>query len=119
MKPDMTQAEAIAALDKFRNEEAFQQWVINAAVQLGWNRELIYHTRDSRKSTKGFPDLCMVQATLGKKSRLLFAELKMPEGKMTHAQSNWQMVLRSLELPEVEVYVWRPADMDTILEVLS
>ncbi len=110
-KADMTQAEAIAALDSFRNEEAFQQWVINAAVQLGWNRELIYHTRDSRRSTKGFPDLVLCRPP-----RLIWAELKMPGKKLTEAQTFWAWALKE---SGQEVYVWRPTDMDTILEVLS
>ena len=110
---DVTQEEAIALMDSFRNEEQFQQWVINAAVQLGWDRELIYHTRNSRQSTAGFPDLILAYP---QRRRLIFAELKMPKRELTQPQYNW---LRAADSGGAESYIWRPADMDAILEVLS
>lgn len=124
----LTQAETTAMLDKFDSEEQFLQWVINAAVQLGWDRELIYHTRDSRKSTPGFPDLVMVRP---EDRRLLFAELKIyPEtqkrGQLTGSQQKWLRALRDVSMARQdylfffpEAYIWRPEDMDRILEVLA
>tara|TARA_Y100000310_G_C19948111_1_gene475613 strand:- start:156 stop:494 length:339 start_codon:yes stop_codon:yes gene_type:complete len=110
-KPDVTQAEAIALLDRFKSEEEFQQWIITAAVQIGWSRELIYHTRYSRGSTKGFPDLVLCRPP-----RLIWAELKMPGKKLTEAQELWAWALKE---SGQEVYAWWPKDMDRILEVLS
>ena len=110
-KPDVTQVEAIAHLDSFRTEEAFQQWVINAAVQLGWARELIYHTRNSRGSTAGFPDLVLCRPP-----RLIWAELKQPGRELIEAQELWAWALKE---SGQEVYAWWPADMDTILETLK
>lgn len=96
----------------FRTEEQFLQWVINAAEQLGWVRELIYHTRNSQRSTAGFPDLVLCRPP-----RLLWVELKLkPHNKLTAAQELWAWALKE---SGQEVYVWWPADMDVILEVLS
>jgi hypothetical protein len=48
--------------------------------------------------------------------RLLFAELKREKGKLSAEQEAWLEDLR--RVPGVEVYVWRPGDMDEIAQVL-
>jgi hypothetical protein len=48
--------------------------------------------------------------------RLIFAELKREKGKLSESQ---KVVLAELETLGVEVYVWRPSDWDTILELLK
>ena len=73
----------------------------------GW---LTYHTWNSRHSEPGFPDLVMV-----KDRRLIFAELKSGQGMPTAEQLTW---LKSLRRASVEVYMWRPSDIDEIAEVL-
>ena len=107
-------------------EDALQAQVLQAAGVLGWR---CYHTKDSRGSQRGFPDLVLVRG-----GRLIFAELKrMPTTKSparpTPDQQGWlddlNRVAQSLGpvlVPDagIEVYVWRPIDMirDDILEVL-
>jgi hypothetical protein len=78
---------------------------------------LCYHTHDSRRSVPGLPDLCMVEKNGGDQpSRLIFAELKSDKGRLTAAQSEWLQALG--QVPHVEVYCWRPADWDEIVDVL-
>jgi hypothetical protein len=49
--------------------------------------------------------------------RLAFAELKSEHGEASERQLEWMDVLRLL--PQVEVYLWRPRDWETIVEVLT
>ena len=110
-------------------EAAFQQQVEQLAAFYGWRT---YHTHDSRRSTPGFPDLVMVRGP-----ELVFAELKTNTGRTTPEQDAWlaelELVasglraLRSL-VPDgaplvpaatVDVYVWRPADWDTLQRRLA
>jgi hypothetical protein len=65
---------------------------------------LIYHTRDSRRSDVGFPDLVMIKGR-----RLLFAELKKQKGsRTTPEQLEW---LSALTYVGVETYLWKPSDL--------
>ena len=64
----------------------------------------VYHTRDSRGSDCGFPDLCLVRP-----GRLIFAELKSTRGKLTREQQRGLSLLQH-SIPAVETYTWRPAD---------
>lgn len=90
----------------WKNEKAFQASVTSAAKRLGW---MSYHTFASFRSTPGFPDLVLVR------DRVIFAELKMPRGKISPAQQVWR---ERLEAAGAEVYLWRPEDWDAILEIL-
>ena len=47
----------------------------------------------------------------------MFAELKSVKGKITEDQLAWLKALESVE--NVEVYVWRPADLDDALKILK
>ena len=49
-------------------------------------------------------------------ARLIFAELKSDAGRLRPDQADW---LADLAPTGAEVYVWRPADFDRIVEVLS
>jgi hypothetical protein len=82
------------------SEAAFQQAVEGLAGFDGWR---IYHTHDSRRSHRGFPDL-----TLVRDERLIFAELKTEKGRVTREQREWLEALG--RVPAVEVYLWRPSD---------
>jgi VRR-NUC domain len=105
-------------------EEAdFQRSVIEAADLFGW---LSFHPYDSRRSRPGFPDLVLTKDLgLSHRSdtaprsdgRLIFAELKSMKGRVSKAQAQW---LRALgDVPgNIEVYVWRPSDMDEIIDLL-
>lgn len=61
---------------------------------------------------KGWPDLVLVRDRDG---RLIFAELKDAKGKLSAEQVQ---VLDILRTTPAEVYVWRPADIDAIAELL-
>ncbi len=84
-------------------EAQFERQVIDYAQLMGWR---IYHTRNSKGSVKGYPDLTMVRGT-----RLIFAELKTDTGKTSAAQGDW---LDDLRRTLAEVYIWRPAHWPSI-----
>jgi hypothetical protein len=88
-------------------ERAFQSDVVRLARLYGY---LCYHTFDSRRSGIGFPDLAM---TDGK--RILYVELKSATGKVSAPQKLW---LSMLAHAGAEVYLWRPADLESIPEIL-
>ena len=82
-----------------------------ASLLRGWR---VYHTHDSRHSAAGFPDLVAVRD-----GRLVFAELKSddPRSKPTREQRAWAAELDATEC--AEVYLWRPADWDTVRQTLA
>jgi hypothetical protein len=94
-------------------EAQFQQIVLDLANMSRW---MTYHTHDSRKSHKGFPDLTLVRPP-----RVIFAELKGDGayGKrgLTREQAVWVDALQAC--PGVEAYVWRPDDLNDIATILA
>lgn len=91
------------------SEKKFQAEVVKLAEGLGW---LTYHTWMSIRSRAGFPDLVLVRH-----DRLVFAELKKQKGKKpTKAQTQWR---EALVAAGVAAYLWRPADWESIVEVLK
>jgi hypothetical protein len=90
------------------SERDLTGYVRDVARAFGWRR---YHTWISKHSAAGFPDEVLVRG-----ERLLFAELKREKGKLSAEQEVWLEDLR--RVPGVEVYVWRPGDMDEIAQVL-
>lgn len=98
------------------SEKLFQAQVKKAALINGWR---FYHTWNSFRSVAGFPDCVLVHA---KKGRLIFAELKSDDGKVTREQQEWLddlMSLRKFGPVFVEVYIVRPKDFDWFWEVLK
>lgn len=112
------------------NENDFATFVLGLASYTGWRTA---HFRPAQTSKgwrtpvqgdgAGFPDLVLVR-----RERLIFAELKSDVGKLRPEQKHW---LRDLEFVEhsiadspetpngsVEVYLWRPGDVEKIREVL-
>lgn len=80
---------------------------------------LAYHTHDSRRSELGFPDVCLARAaTATSPGRLIFAELKAQQGKVTREQAIWLDVLRHT-VPGIESYLWRPSDWSTITAIIT
>lgn len=75
----------------------------------GW---LMYFSWTSLHSPRGFPDLTLVHP---EKKRVIFAELKAEKGKLTPYQEQWLEALRECGQ---EVYLWRPHDIDEIVEIL-
>jgi hypothetical protein len=99
---------------KRSNEASFEQTVEDMAALFGWH---LYHTRDSRGSKAGFPDLVMT-----KKGRLVFAELKQVGKKPTAAQWVWLKLLGLVETATggiVLVRWWTPEDWPEIERVLG
>ena len=88
-------------------EKDWQKQVVAIARRCGW---AVYHTYDSRRSAPGYPDLTLVR------ERLVFAELKREDGKLSSAQEEW---LERLRDAGVEVHVWRPSDLRHVHAVLA
>lgn len=104
-------------------EAVFQKDVIDLAHTLGWR---VAHFRTSMNARghymtavsadgKGFPDLCMVR-----RGRVIFAELKAPDGVLSDSQKEWisELETHPADRPSHEAYVWRPKDLDEIMRVL-
>lgn len=94
-----------------QSEAEFQDSVLELAHKLGW--ELTYHTYDSRRSTEGFPDLVLCRP---RDERLVIAELKRIDGRVTPAQRAWLDALGAARYKDVRV--WRPTDWDDIQRLL-
>ena len=90
------------------SEAEFQRTVIELARLHRW---LPYHTHDSRRSNRGFPDLVLVRD-----GRLIFAELKTAKGQTSPDQRLW---LAELGKAHPDVYLWRPGDWREIEEILA
>lgn len=97
---------------KSSREREFTKAVLDIATIHKW---LCTHNSDSRKTLgdAGVPDLM-----LAKDGRLIFAELKVPPNRLTESQKVWMARLSEAGAP-VEVYLWTPSDMDTIIAVLG
>lgn len=80
-------------------------------------RWLYYHTFDSRKSPRGFPDTVLV-----KNGVLLFVELKLPGRYLTPPQRVWANALHAVEVAtsrRVRYLVVRPADLQRLADELA
>ena len=98
---------AHSELDYFVTEAQLQAVVLEEAEFNGWEH---YHTHDSRRSNKGFPDLVLVR------ERVVYAEIKTMKGKLTKEQQHWQDILK---YAGQEVYVIRPCDKDLVTQILK
>jgi VRR-NUC domain-containing protein len=90
-------------------EREFQRQVMDLAKILGW---AAYHPWLSIRSEQGWPDLALV-----KPPRIILAELKREGGRVTPAQDRWLGMLR--QCPGIEVYLWKPSDLDAIARCLG
>lgn len=88
-------------------EAQLQSEVEKIAMRAGWR---IYHTRRSKGSAEGFPDLVAVRG-----NRVLYAELKTQRGVVSAEQTKW---LDDLAGAGCEAYLWRPSDMEELGRVL-
>lgn len=98
------------------SEKDFEGQIRDLAKLFNWK---YYHTWRSIHSPAGFPDCVMVRPP-----RLLFAELKREGKDPTPAQQEWLDILRQCApildiIPIPEVYLWRPSDLEQIVEVLK
>ncbi|WP_372407458.1 VRR-NUC domain-containing protein [Streptomyces luteireticuli] len=92
-------------------EEEWRRQVRQIALTYGW--DLMYHTADSRRSDAGWPDEVLGHV---KQRRTLFVEFKSQQGRLRPAQRLW---LTHLADSGLEVAVWRPSDLQTVLHVLG
>jgi hypothetical protein len=90
-------------------EREFTSQVSQLARTLGYQ---VYHPWLSIHSERGFPDL-----VIWKYRRFILAELKTDTGKLSPAQEEKLEGLKECGL--VEVYIWRPAQWDEIVEILT
>lgn len=88
-------------------EKQWQAQVVYLARLFGYR---IYHPWLSIRSERGWPDLAIFRP-----GRFLLAELKSDTGKLTDAQLR---MIADLTAAGVEVYVWRPRDIDRVMEIL-
>lgn len=84
-------------------EAGFQSAVIELARLCSWR---IYHTRNSKGSNHGWPDIVLCRSP-----EVLFAELKTEKGTLTVEQRHW---LEALTASGLEVHLWRPSHWDDI-----
>jgi len=63
---------------------------------------LAYHTRDSRRSVKGFPDFVICGR------RVIYRELKTLRGRATGEQRRW---IHALNEADADAGIWRPDDL--------
>lgn len=111
-------------------EAAFAVKVENLLTLYGWRW---YHTYRSDRSVAGFPDYVALRGP-----ELIVAELKTERGRVSAAQTewldawrkfgtavnelipaNWRELGGAVQQPGVDVYLWRPSDLDAINERLS
>lgn len=96
-----------AAVTLATQEKAWQAQVEYLLALFSWS---YYHTRDSRRSAEGFPDLVACRPP-----RLIFAELKRDGKEPTGPQWSW---LDAFAKCGAECYVWHPSDIDEIRRLL-
>ena len=82
-----------------REVEDFQPQVVKLAQLCGWRP---YHTRDSRRSAAGFPDLILI-----KDADLIAAELKVGARTSSPEQLYWLGIVRPACRAALAI-VWRP-----------
>jgi hypothetical protein len=89
-------------------EKDFMGQVLQIARLYRWHA---YHPALSKWSERGWPDIALCRPP-----RLVFAELKAEAGKVTEHQERWLGLLRAC--PGVEVFLWRPSDLERVASVL-
>lgn len=105
---------ATASSEPRISEADLQQRIIDLALLRGWH---IAHFRAARtekgwrtpvQGHKGFPDL-----VLARRGRIIFAELKAANGKMSAEQEEWGIQLGA------RFVLWRPNDWPSIQRILE
>ena len=69
------------------------------------------HWSTAYKGASGFPDYIAVRG-----DRVVCAEIKNEKGRVSKDQKIWIDALKGSD--KVEVYVWRPNDLEQIIEIL-
>ena len=109
-------------VDPMRQRVSEAQWqrvVTDAATLYGWEwlhvhplltRDGEYRTPTSGSLARGWVDLLLVKG-----ARVIGAELKAADGRLTRAQRDVHERIRDA----FPVYTWRPSDLPAVLEVLQ
>jgi hypothetical protein len=105
------------------SEKLFQEQILTLAKVNGWKRFHPLAVRDFQGNhrtalagDKGFPDLVLARKPSPQRvGGLIFAELKSDSGRLAIEQIEWSEHLA----PWGEWYLWRPRDLDAIIERLS
>ena len=108
MRREYTSAEYRQIVASRIHEKEWMQQVIDLARMLGY---LVYHTHNSIRSEKGYPDLMCIRPP-----RLIVVEVKTLKGRLTPEQKKW---LEWFKACGVETYVWRPNQLEEIIEILQ
>jgi hypothetical protein len=110
--PERYQQQVLGKIGKTRPnpqlEIPFMEQVIEFLRICGW---LVYHTKDSRKSAPGFPDIVVLKG-----KRQLVVETKRVGEEPTGEQERW---LQAYVDVGAEVYVWTPDDWEEIERVVK
>ncbi len=101
------------------NEKVFTAQVISLARHLGWRCAHFRPAMDSKGKWKtavqgdgvGFPDLVLIRH-----DKLIFAELKSLNGKVSDEQARWLVDLAACNVTMSTI--WRPSDYDEIERIL-
>lgn len=108
------------------SEIEFEQKIVDTARVFGWR--VVGHRPMRTKhgwatgwkyDGTGWPDLTLVHADRG---LMIAAELKTAKGRLSNDQIEWGNTLATLEANSrnhFEYHVWRPADWEQIVHVLS
>ena len=100
----------VRSLPDKRCEARFQQAVRAYAQELGY---LVCCTHDSRRSPEGEPDLRLLHV---RRKRFVWIELKGPSTAVSRQQTWYLNALRSAGF---EAFLFRPMDVEHIIEVLE
>lgn len=93
---------------KGQTEKQFHALVVQLAKLCGW---AVYHTRDSRRSDFGWPDLVLCRPP-----RILFVEVKTEAGEVKPEQAAWLALLTGCGL---DARLWRPGSWPEIQRTLT
>ena len=91
-------------------EKQLREQIRDLCKVFGWK---FYFTWTSIHSPKGLPDLILC-----KPPRLILAELKTEKGQVSPHQREWIDLLQECQ-GNVECYIWRPGDIETVARILS
>jgi len=106
-------------MDKDLREKEFSQQIEDLLKLFGWHwchfrpARTEYGWRTALSGYQGFPDYIAVSG-----KRLLILELKSEKGQVSPHQQEWLNLLAACG-GNVECYLWRPSDLDTIVEILN
>lgn len=89
-----------------KSEKQWQSEVVEILQRFGWK---VYHTFDSRRSEKGFPDIFAIHVKSGD---VMAIELKRQIENPTPEQEEWGALF---EHAQIDWYVWRPSDIDEVI----